>query len=155
MSYFFFFCPVLTILFFYSEAILKPDQIRPGLALKPLTISQKTRIQCLSCSVEFLYSKFDEYDLCYNPVQNFSLAKEYLMTLCSYNAVHCITEVIRIHGVIAGVNRKCGFSFCSEFCIQRGFGVEQETCSFCCEGIQNNHASYECPKFWAYLNLKF
>lgn len=125
---------------------LKPDQIRPGVSLKHSSITQETRIQCLTCSIEFLYSKFDQNDLCFNPSQNMSLAKEYLMNLCPPNTLSCLAEVIRIHRVIAGINRKCGVSSCSEYCVQRGFGVEQETCTFCCEGIQSDSESYICPK---------
>ncbi|RWS25491.1 hypothetical protein B4U80_02754, partial [Leptotrombidium deliense] len=109
------------------------------------------RVQCLECSIEFGYLRFDPSNLCYNPALNFSMVKHKFVTICPLESRFCITEIVRVNGVFVGINRKCGVSSCLEACFQKGFGVERESCTYCCNGIQaedfneETGKSYNCP----------
>lgn len=58
---------------------------------------------------------------------------EYL-TACPKPTKYCVVDITRIGGGLAVVDRKCGGSTCNYFCTNKGYGVEIETCTNCCQG---------------------
>lgn len=70
--------------------------------------------------------------------------KTELLTLCSPEVTFCRVEIYRISGVFAGITRACGSDpFCFEGCMHRGYGLDSETCVFCCPGAYTNETIYD------------
>lgn len=81
----------------------------------------------------------DILDICYNPASAPpDKIMNSLMTVCPPDVLFCRVEVYRVGGVFSGITRRCGESYCVEFCSQAGYGAERETCSYCCGGIPTN-----------------
>jgi hypothetical protein len=112
------------------------------------------RINCYSCYVDFTLQKFDNQHLCYNPSLNITLADQEHLTQCSPVTRFCTVDITRVNNVLAVVDRRCGLSTCRHFCLAKGYGVERETCTYCCGGKlredeegfdQKESDNYKCP----------
>jgi hypothetical protein len=112
------------------------------------------RINCYSCYVDFTLQKFDNQHLCYNPSLNITLADQEHLTQCSPVTRFCTVDITRVNNVLAVVDRRCGLSTCRHFCLAKGYGVERETCTYCCggklreddEGFDEDESdNYKCP----------
>ena len=91
------------------------------------------RLKCYSCYVDFSL-KFNPKNLCYNPNLNQSLTDTLLLTQCSPFTKFCTVDITRVNKVLAIIDRRCGLPTCREICLQKGYGVERETCTYCCKG---------------------
>lgn len=73
-------------------------------------------------------------NLCYSPGSNFTAADHEHLTACPKPTKYCTVDITRVNDGLVVVDRKCGGSTCNYFCINKGYGVEIETCTFCCPG---------------------
>ncbi len=98
--------------------------------------------------------KFDNQYLYYNPSSNITLADQGHLTQCSPVTRFCTVDITRVNNVLAVVDRRCGLSTCRHFCLAKGYGVERETCTYCCggklreddEGFDEDESdNYKCP----------
>jgi len=112
------------------------------------------RINCYSCYVDFTLQKFDNQHLCYNPNANITLADQEHLTQCSPVTRFCTVDITRVNNVLAIVDRRCGLSTCRHYCLSKGYGVDRETCTYCCAGKLNeddenfdedSNSNYRCP----------
>lgn len=121
----------------------------------------KTRLVCFSCVADFGSGGFDTTNICINPLQNATIAKDELLTICPPFSRFCKVDIVRINGAFKSILRGCGDSICNDSCFQKGYGIEIETCTFCCKGIDLDEFSDEtsgkfvCPTRVQNLRQKF
>ncbi|XP_018494248.1 uncharacterized protein LOC108863631 [Galendromus occidentalis] len=83
------------------------------------------RVQCYTCDVDFSSDKYDSNNSCLVGIGNKDTAS------CSTNSNWCKVEVARLNGVLVQFSRKCADS-CAPNCNEKGFGLNRETCTYCC-----------------------
>ncbi|XP_054157565.1 uncharacterized protein LOC128955912 [Oppia nitens] len=128
---------IILILFFdlcLCETTRKPKRRRPNRPKSRKKTDEPPRIRCYTCYVDFRSTRFTDKNHCYNPYLNTSLTDTFQLTQCSQYAKYCTVDIMRINSVIAVIDRRCGVSTCRNICINKGYGVEFETCSYCCPG---------------------
>lgn len=91
-------------------------------------------IKCFSCSQDFLVTRFNPENLCYDPNVNRTLASE-METRCPRSSKFCTTEIVTLNTVLIKVSRGCGGSTCIDNCVIQGFGLDTVTCTSCCAPI--------------------
>lgn len=107
-----------------------------GRGRQPEPVDQ--RLNCYSCYVDFTIEKFRVNNLCYNPAYNWTLADQEHLTKCPRQSKFCTVDITRVNGGLGIVDRRCGGTTCKYYCISKGYGVERETCTYCCSGKPND-----------------
>lgn len=151
-----------------------PNRRRPSPARRrrPLNRNRKPgtgepeRINCYTCFADFEKipltifnpSNFIINNACYNPAVNYTLADAEYLTRCSATTRYCLVDVTRMNNVLLSVDRRCGErNQCRKTCLDRGYGLIKETCTFCCAGRvteddpgydEELHANYTCRTDW-------
>ncbi|OQR78520.1 hypothetical protein BIW11_06355 [Tropilaelaps mercedesae] len=101
------------------------------------------RVLCYTCDVDFSSDKYDANNSCLVGVGNKDT------TSCSTNSNYCKAslclamplrlsrvEVARLNGVLVAFSRKCADT-CAHSCNEKGFGINRETCTYCCQKNPN------------------
>ena len=111
------------------------------------------RIHCYTCYLDFTLQRFDNLNSCYNPSLNITLAEQEHLTQCSPATRFCTVDITRVNDVLAIVDRRCGQSTCQPLCVAKGYGIERQTCTYCCggklteddENFDEENNNYKCP----------
>lgn len=160
-----------------TQSSSKPSQNRkPARRRKPANRNRKKpnsdvpeRINCYTCLADFKKipmsvfnpSNFIFTNLCYNPSANYTAADAEFLTKCSATTRFCVVDVTRMNDVLLSVDRRCGernqLCLGKPTCLAHGYGLVEETCTFCCGGRlteddpeydEELHANYTCLTDW-------
>ena len=140
----------------------KPTRKRKPPRRKGQKGANDNRLNCYTCYADFERIPLTVFNpvnyiynnLCYNPSQNYTLADHEYLTKCSGTTKFCMVDITRMNDVLLSVDRRCGGATCRKTCLDRGYGVIRETCTFCCGGRtteddpeydEEQHDMYKCP----------